>query len=145
MRKRRSRLMTGLYLQAALAVAATPILFSGLTLPLFAKPATNATTATYVTTDEIDAALRLMPPTKTTYDKPIKTVDAGAYKETIVILRRIPSETPDSSLVHDRVTEVYQIITGAGPFETGGAFVAGNPLDLTPPPPAPRIPRPLQI
>jgi mannose-6-phosphate isomerase-like protein (cupin superfamily) len=131
MQKTRSRLMTGLYLQAALAVAATPILFSGLTLPLFAKPATNATTATYVTTDEIDAALRLMPPTKTTYDKPIKTVDAGAYKVTIVILRRIPSETPDSSLVHDRVTEVYQIITGAGTFETGGVLVDGKPVDLT--------------
>jgi mannose-6-phosphate isomerase-like protein (cupin superfamily) len=131
MQKRRSRFIAGLYSHAALVVAAASILWSGVISPLFAEPATNATTATYVTTDEIDAALRLMPPTKTTYDKPIKTVDAGAYKVTIVILRRIPNEIPDSALLHDRVTEVYQIITGAGTFETGGALVDGKPVDLT--------------
>ena len=130
MQMRRSRFMTGLYLRAALVVAAALIWCSGLT-PLFAEPATNATTATYVTTAEIDAALQQMPPTSTTYDKPIKTVDMGAYKVTIVVLRRIPSKTADSALVHDRVTEVYQILTGAGVFETGGALVDGQPVDLT--------------
>jgi len=82
MQMRRSRFMTGLYLHTALVVAAAPIWYSGLTPLLFAEPATNATTATYVTTAEIDAALRQMPPTSTTYDKPIKTVDTGAYKVT---------------------------------------------------------------
>jgi mannose-6-phosphate isomerase-like protein (cupin superfamily) len=130
MQMRRSRFMTGLYLHAALVVAATLIWCSGLT-SLFAEPATNPTTATYVTTAEIDAALQQMPPTSTTYDKPIKTVDTGAYKVTIVVLRRIPSKTADSALVHDRVTEVYQILTGAGVFETGGALVDGQPVDLT--------------
>jgi mannose-6-phosphate isomerase-like protein (cupin superfamily) len=111
MQKRRSRFIAGLYSHAALVVAAASILWSGVISPLFAEPATNATTATY--------------------DKPIKTVDAGAYKVTIVILRRIPNEIPDSALLHDRVTEVYQIITGAGTFETGGALVDGKPVDLT--------------
>jgi mannose-6-phosphate isomerase-like protein (cupin superfamily) len=131
MQMRRGRFMTGLYLQTALVVAAAAIWCSGLTSLLFAKPATTATTATYVTTAEIDAALQQMPPTKTTYDKPIKSVDTGAYKVTIVVLRRIPSETPDSGLLHDRVTEVYQILTGAGTFETGGALADGKPVDLT--------------
>ena len=131
MRMKRSRFMTGLYLLTGLAVVAAPLWCSGLTSQLLAKPATNSTTATYVTTAEIEAALRQMPPTKTTYDKPIKTVDTGAYKVTIVVLRRIPSETPDSSLLHDRVTEVYQILTGAGLFETGGALIDGKPVDLT--------------
>ena len=48
-----------------------------------------------------------------------------------MILRRIPGKTPDSSLLHDRVTEVYQILTGAGMFETGGTLVDGKPVDLT--------------
>ena len=98
---------------------------------LFAKPAANDAPATYVTTAEIDAALQQMPPNTTTYDKPLKTIDTGAYKVTIVILRRVPGKTPDSALLHDRVTEVYQILTGAGMFETGGTLVDGKPVDLT--------------
>lgn len=125
MQTKSSLFVTGLYLCTALATA------SGLASRLFAKPAPNAATATYVTTAEIDAALKQMPPTSTTYDKPIKTVDTGAYKVTIVVLRRIPSNTPDSALLHDRVTEVYQIISGAGMFETGGMLVDGKPVDLT--------------
>jgi mannose-6-phosphate isomerase-like protein (cupin superfamily) len=130
MQMKRSRFLTRLYLFAALVACAATIWFSVPTSLLFAKPATNAAVA-YVTTAEIDAALRQMPPNSTTFDKPIKTVDTGAYKVTIVILRRIPGKTPDSSLLHDRVTEVYQILTGAGMFETGGTLVDGKPVDLT--------------
>jgi len=127
MQTKRSRLMTGLFLCTALVVAAAPTWTS----LLFAKPATNSAPATYVTTAEIDAALQQMPSNTTTYDKPIKTIDTGAYKVTIVILRRVPGKTPDSALLHDRVTEVYQILTGAGMFETGGTLLEGKPVDLT--------------
>ena len=127
MQTKRSRLMTGLFLCTAFVVAAAPTWTS----LLFAKPATNSAPATYVTTVEIDAALRQMPPNTTTYDKPIKTIDTGAYKVTIVILRRVPGKTPDSALLHDRVTEVYQILTGAGRFETGGTLLEGKSVDLT--------------
>jgi mannose-6-phosphate isomerase-like protein (cupin superfamily) len=130
MQLRRSRFLTRLYFFAALVACAATIWCAGFPSVLFAKPATNAAAA-YVTTAEIDAALAQMPPTSTTFDKPIKTVDTGAYKVTIVILRRIPGKTPDSSLLHDRVTEVYQILTGAGMFETGGTLVDGKPVDLT--------------
>jgi len=126
MKMNRSRVMTGLLLCTALAVAGTLWIW-----PLFAKPATSSAPATYVTTAEIDAALRQMPPNTTTYDKPIKSIDTGAYKITIVILRRVPGKTPDSALVHDRVSEVYQILSGAGMFETGGTLVEGKPVDLT--------------
>ncbi len=130
MQMKPSRFLTRLFLCAAFVACAATIWFSVPTSLLFAKPADN-TAAAYVTTAEIDAALRQMPPTSTTFDKPIKTVDTGAYKVTIVILRRIPGKTPDSSLLHDRVTEVYQILTGAGMFETGGTLVDGKPVDLT--------------
>jgi mannose-6-phosphate isomerase-like protein (cupin superfamily) len=131
MQMRRGHRMMRLSMYVGLVIAAGAIWYAGLTSLLFAKPATNTVRATYVTTAEIDAALRQMPPNTTTYDKPLKTVDTGAYKVTIVILRRIPGKTPDSALLHDRVTEVYQILTGAGTFETGGTLVEGHPVDLT--------------
>jgi mannose-6-phosphate isomerase-like protein (cupin superfamily) len=131
MQIRRSRFLTRLFFLTALVVAAAPIWYAGHASLLFAEPATSAATAAYVTTAEIDAALKQMPPTSTTFDKPIKTVDTGTYKVTIVVLRRIPTSTSDSALLHDRVTEVYQILTGAGMFETGGMLVDGKPVDLT--------------
>jgi mannose-6-phosphate isomerase-like protein (cupin superfamily) len=131
MQMRRNRFMTEVYLLTILAMAFASIWGSGLASRLYAKPPANPAAAAYVTTAEIDAALRQMPLNSTTFDKPIKTVDTGAYKVTIVILRRVPSQTPDSSLLHDRVTEVYQILTGAGMFETGGTLVDGKPVDLT--------------
>lgn len=131
MRMRRSLLTIVSYFCVALVVAAAVIGYLGRTSLLFAKSAANDAAATYVSTAEIEAALRLMPPNATTFDKPIKTVDTGAYKVTIVVLRRVPSNTPDSGLLHDRVTEVYQILSGAGMFETGGTLVDGRPVDLT--------------
>jgi mannose-6-phosphate isomerase-like protein (cupin superfamily) len=125
------RLTTRLPLFMGILAAGTMIWCSSHVSPLFAKPAANSGEAAYVTTSDIDAALRQMPADKTTYDKPIKTVDTGAYKVTIVILRRIPSKTPDSALTHERVTEVYHILAGSGTFETGGTLVDGKPVDLT--------------
>lgn len=132
MQMKPSRFLTRLFLCAAFVACAATIWCSGFPSLLLAKPADNAAAAAYVTTAEIDAALRQMAPASTTFDKPIKSVDTGAYKVTIVILRRIPGKNPDSSLLHDRVTEVYQILTGAGMFETGGTLVDGKPVDLTP-------------
>jgi mannose-6-phosphate isomerase-like protein (cupin superfamily) len=129
MRINLSRTIAGPYF--CIAVAAALVWCLGLTAVSRAQQSASSAPATYVTTAEIDAALAQMPPNSTTYDKPIKTVDAGAYKVTIVILRRVPGKTPDSSLLHDRVTEVYQILTGAGMFETGGTLVDGRPVDLT--------------
>jgi mannose-6-phosphate isomerase-like protein (cupin superfamily) len=130
MQMRRSLLTTGSYFSASLFMVCM-VWTSGPSTLLFAKPAANDAPATYVTTAEIDSALQQMPPNTTTYDKPLKTIDTGAYKVSIVILRRVPGKTPDSALLHDRVTEVYQILTGAGMFETGGTLVDGKPVDLT--------------
>lgn len=98
---------------------------------LLAGPATDP--AGFVTPAEIQAALKEMPPDATTYDKPIKTVDVGGYKVSIVILRRVPPKpgVSDKGLSHDRVTEVYQIISGSGTFESGGTMSGVEPDDLT--------------
>jgi mannose-6-phosphate isomerase-like protein (cupin superfamily) len=98
----------------------------------FAANAADSASATYVSTAEIDAALRAAPPEGQTYDKVIKTVDEGNYKVSIVILRRIPKAgSPDRGLTHPKVTEVYQIIKGSGTLETGGTMVNTSPVDLT--------------
>jgi mannose-6-phosphate isomerase-like protein (cupin superfamily) len=128
---KRSGPATRFYLFAGLVAAALMLWRPGWTSRLFAEPAATTAGVAYVTTADIDAALQQMPAGSTTYDKPIKTVDTGEYKVTIVILRRIPGKNPDSSLVHDRVTEVYHMLTGTGTFETGGTLVNGQPVDLT--------------
>lgn len=108
---------------------------STLTLMLafgFAANAADSASATYVSTAEIDAALKAAPPEGQTYDKVIKTVDEGNYKVSIVILRRIPKAgSPDRGLTHPKVTEVYQIIKGSGTLETGGTMLNTSPVDLT--------------
>ena len=105
----------------ALAVAIAPI-----------GMAADFAPATYVTTAEIDAALKAAPANTQTYDKVIKTVDEGDYKVSIVILRRIPKAgSADRGLSHPKVTEVYQIVTGSGTLETGGTMINTSPVDLT--------------
>lgn len=100
-----------------------------LALPVFAA---DSAPATYVSTAEIDAALKAAPPEGQTYDKVIKTVDEGSYKVSIVILRRIPKAgSEDRGLSHTRVTEVYQMLKGAGMLETGGTLSNTSPVDLT--------------
>jgi|HubBroStandDraft_1064217.scaffolds.fasta_scaffold28520_4 mannose-6-phosphate isomerase-like protein (cupin superfamily) len=103
-------------------------------LPAFAggKPADAFAPATYVTTAEIEAALKEAPAGGLVYDKVIKTVDEGGYKVSIVILRRTPKAgTEDRGLEHEKVTEVYQIISGSGTMETGGTMANTSPVDLT--------------
>jgi mannose-6-phosphate isomerase-like protein (cupin superfamily) len=94
--------------------------------------AANPAPASYVTTAEIDAALKAAPPGPGTYDKVIKTVDEGDYKVSVVILRRIPKPgSVDRGLAHAKVTEVYQMLKGSGDLETGGTLSDTSPVDLT--------------
>ena len=111
------------------------ILLNALALMLssgIAALAADAAPATYVTTAEIDAAIKAAPPGPGTYDKVIKTVDEGDYKVSVVILRRIPKPgSVDRGLSHTKVTEVYQMLKGSGDLETGGWLSDTSPVDLT--------------
>jgi mannose-6-phosphate isomerase-like protein (cupin superfamily) len=116
----------GLFGAALTSALATTLIFAGAALAADSAP------ATYVTTAEIDAALKAAPPEGQTYDKVIKTIDEGSYKVSIVILRRIPKAgSPDRGLTHPKVTEVYEILKGAGTLETGGSMANTSPVDLT--------------
>src|SRR5690242_15771594 len=95
-----------------------------LALPVSLLAAEGYAPATLVTNAEIAAALQEQPPNTQTFDKVIKTIDEGDYKVSIVILRRAPKPgVEDTALYHERVTEVYQILTGSGTFESGGVQV----------------------
>jgi len=117
---------SALFASVLTSALATVLIFAG------AARASDSAPATYVTTAEIDAALKAAPPEGQTYDKVIKTVDEGSYKVSIVILRRIPKAgSPDRGLTHPKVTEVYEILKGAGTLETGGTMLNTSPVDLT--------------
>ena len=87
---------------------------------------------TFVTSAEVETALKEMTPDKTVFDKVLKTVDEGDYKVSVVILRRIPKPgVEEGGLSHNTVTEVYTILTGSGIMESGGYQVDTSPADLT--------------
>ena len=60
-------------------------------------------------------------------DQPLRVMDAGGYNVGVAVVRRTVPET--RSLVHDKVTEVYHILEGAGTLMTGGVAVDPQPLE----------------
>ena len=87
----------------------------------------------YVTTAEVQAAIQAMDPARPAVNTLLKTVDEGEYTVSIVVVRRIPEPgVEDVGQSHDRITEVYQIVSGTGVMETGGSMVDTSAVDLKP-------------
>jgi mannose-6-phosphate isomerase-like protein (cupin superfamily) len=88
-----------------------------------------APSGTYISADEIAAALK-QSIANNVVDQPIKaTVVPGGHTASLAMLRRTKPET--SALIHDHVTEIYQIMEGSGTLVTGGALDAAKATDLT--------------
>ena len=101
------------------------MLFAVLAAFLAQAPATGA----YVTSREIAATLKNSIE-KNIVDQPIKAVALpGGHQAAVALLRRTKAET--SALIHDRVTEIYEIMEGSGTLVTGGALESPTPTDLT--------------
>jgi len=82
-----------------------------------------------VTSDEIAKTLKESI-ANNVVDQPVKAVVVpGGHKASVALLRRVKPET--TALVHDRVTEIYQITTGSGTIVTGGLLEGATPTDLT--------------
>jgi mannose-6-phosphate isomerase-like protein (cupin superfamily) len=82
-----------------------------------------------VTADEIAATLK-QSIANNVVDQPIKKADlAGGHMAAVALLRRTKAET--SALIHDRVTEIYEITEGSGTIVTGGSLKDAKPTDLT--------------
>ena len=88
-----------------------------------------AAAGTFISADEIAATLK-QSIANNVVDQPVKAADVpGGHKASLALLRRVRPET--SALIHDHVTEIYQIVEGAGTLVTGGSLTDAKPTDLT--------------
>jgi mannose-6-phosphate isomerase-like protein (cupin superfamily) len=79
--------------------------------------------ATDVTAADIEAVLKQeIAAKKPVVDTPIRVVDAGGHNVGIGLVYR-PAPAKGGGASHDKVTEVYHIIDGAGTLVTGGTLV----------------------
>lgn len=87
-----------------------------------------AATATVVSAGELDATLK-QAIASSTVDTMVKTTAIQGGNATVAVLHRDKAET--SALIHDHVTEIYQITEGSGTLTTGGTLQDPKENDLT--------------
>src|SRR5258706_4063761 len=84
---------------------------------------------TVITADEMAATLK-QSIANNVVDAPVKLAEVpGGHKASLAVLRRTKPET--SALIHNRVTEIYQIVEGSGTLVTGGTLDNPTATDLT--------------
>ena len=89
----------------------------------------QAASGTVISADEIATTLK-QSIAKNVIDQPVKAADVpGGHKASLALLRRTKPET--TALIHNRVTEIYQITEGSGTIVTGGTLENPTPTDLT--------------
>jgi mannose-6-phosphate isomerase-like protein (cupin superfamily) len=89
----------------------------------------QAASGTVISADEIAATLK-QSIANNTVDQPMKLADLpGGHKASVALLRRTKAET--SALIHDYVTEIYQIVEGSGTLVSGGTLMDPKENDLT--------------
>jgi quercetin dioxygenase-like cupin family protein len=92
-----------------------------------AQAAAPPAVATDITAAEVQAVIAH--PTGSA-DRLIKAVDMGAYNVGVGVLRRGPTKpgAPIGAINHEKITEVYYVISGSGTLLTGGAVVNIRPV-----------------
>src|SRR5579871_3497111 len=105
-----------------LPLASAAVIFA--TTQILAQKHSPAGTASDVTNAQIQAALKKTAAAAVN-DTQLRVVDVdGEYNVAVGILHRAKTNgTPSGALVHEKVTEVYQIISGSGTLVTGGSLV----------------------
>ena len=89
------------------------------------------TASTYISAEEIAKTLKEST-ANNVVDQPIKAMDIAtpaSHRASLAMLRRTRAET--NALIHDRVTEIYQITEGSGTLVTGGTLENATATDLT--------------
>lgn len=107
-----------------LSVIAQAYLSAGQAPASTGKPAAPAIHIGGVDIDKIIADLKKR--SETLIDQPLRVIDAGGYNVGIAVLRRTKPEA--QSVLHDRITEVYHVLEGAGTLTTGGTLVDAKPI-----------------
>jgi mannose-6-phosphate isomerase-like protein (cupin superfamily) len=96
-----------------------------------AAPSSANTSSVYISAEDIAATLQ-QSIKNNVVDQPIKAMDIttpSGHRASLALLRRTKEES--TALIHERVTEIYQIVEGAGTIVTGGRLVDPKPSDLT--------------
>jgi mannose-6-phosphate isomerase-like protein (cupin superfamily) len=89
----------------------------------------QAASGTVITAEEIAATLK-QSVANNVVDQPVKASEVpGGHKASLALLRRTKAET--AALIHNRVTEIYQITEGSGTIVTGGTLENPTATDLT--------------
>jgi mannose-6-phosphate isomerase-like protein (cupin superfamily) len=89
----------------------------------------QAASGTVISAEEIAATLK-QSIANNVVDQPIKATEVpGGHKASLALLRRTKAET--SALIHDYVTEIYEIVEGSGTLVTGGSLDDAKATDLT--------------
>jgi mannose-6-phosphate isomerase-like protein (cupin superfamily) len=84
--------------------------------------ATKTLPATDVKATDVQAVVKEEIAKKLT-DVPIRTVDAGGHNVSIAVVHRDKGTNLMGMASHDKVSEVYYVVEGAGTFVTGGTLV----------------------
>ncbi|HLH00086.1 MAG TPA: cupin domain-containing protein [Bryobacteraceae bacterium] len=115
-------------MKRSVVAAGLVVLALGFGVRMTAQKQRMSGTATDVTNSEIQAALKKTASAKVS-DQQLRVVDIdGEYNVALGVLHRAKTEgKPSGALIHERVTEVYQIVSGNGTFVTGGSLV--NPKE----------------
>jgi mannose-6-phosphate isomerase-like protein (cupin superfamily) len=88
----------------------------------------QSTSGTVISADEVATTLKGSI-ANNVVDQPIKGSDVNGGRVSVALLHRTKGET--TALVHERVTEIYQVMEGAGTIVTGGSLTSATPTDLT--------------
>ena len=94
------------------------VAIAGVSAGLYAQ-AKPPVIATDITAAEVEAVVKY--PTGGT-DRLIKAVDMGNYNVGVGVLRRGPTKpgAPVGAIMHEKITEVYYVVSGSGTLLTGG-------------------------
>jgi mannose-6-phosphate isomerase-like protein (cupin superfamily) len=83
---------------------------------------TKSLPATDISAADVDATLKRAIASKTV-DTPIRTVDAGGHNIGVGLVHRPKGTNLPGGASHDKVSEVYHVLEGAGTLVTGGTLV----------------------
>jgi len=91
----------------------------GVSAVVLAQGAKPPVIATDITAAEVEAVVKH--PTGGT-DRLMKAVDMGGYNVGVGVLRRGPTKpgAPVGAIMHEKITEVYYVVSGSGTLLTGG-------------------------
>jgi mannose-6-phosphate isomerase-like protein (cupin superfamily) len=88
-----------------------------------------AVSGTYISAEEIATTVK-QSTANNVVDQPVKAMDVpGGHRASVAVLHRTKPET--AALIHDRVTEIYEVMEGSGTLVTGGSLEDAKPTDLT--------------